>query len=87
MVKITFFQANLVSSDAVLRFSQIVSLLIFFGSIIRLGVYQVLSVHLDYLLQKKFVKVLVNIPIVLIPTNINKTAIHFPKRETGTISP
>ena len=52
MVKITFFQSNLVSFDVVLLSFQIVSLVIFSDSIIHLGVYQVLSVHLDYLLQK-----------------------------------
>lgn len=36
---------------------------------------------------KKFVKALVNIPIVPIPTSISKTASHFPKMEAGTISP
>ena len=52
MVKITFFQANLVSFCAVLLSSQIVSLVIIFELLIRLVVYQALSDHLDYPLQK-----------------------------------
>ena len=52
MVKITFFQANLVSFYAVLLSSQIVSLVIFFELLIRLEVYQALSDQLDYPLQK-----------------------------------
>jgi len=52
MVKITFFQANLVSFYAVHQSLQIVFLVISFELLIRLGVYQALSAHLDYPLQK-----------------------------------
>ena len=52
MAKTIFFQVNLVSSCAVLLSFLIVSLVIFFELLIRLGVYQVFSANLDYPLRK-----------------------------------